>query len=526
MDVPPGFFAETGRYELEVTLGHGRLPDDCEVLIGDVPADLVVRRGRAFYPFDVGFNAGFLTICVVRAARVLISTDVLVDPDQAKLTREDYAELLADITQSTLSLYRLGGLTIPASSAASGARAALVTLDLIRSGFDDLERAVCRVADQPNRRLASTNRRVDVLRARRVDDRALAQAMRSRDGRLATVAEMTACPRLVGALHGQWVPSILEAHRHDLADVYENQAILGFLIWLDGTLGSVSRLLEAGTIDLPPGLTAIWTERLQNWRRRVSGLRRRDVFQGLKPDPALRSTSVFRLQPDYARLFRVMARIKSGLGAGGEATPLMPLERTFELYEIWCYVRLLVAAAELYPSSRREVTDILKGLESPHLLGTSLLSGDPSTVSLGDGLFLTYQRRFGPKADQSGCRTFLIDAVPDIVISRNDAAGRSAGIVILDPKYRNGASLRDGLRDLHVYRDAIRDEEGLALTRAATALAPRPFPYKEDAIWDGTPAPGVVPARPGHDADVFKRLLINATARLEATYPDDGLVVI
>lgn len=516
--MPTGFFAETGRYELEVDLGRDPLPDDVEVLIGDTPADLLVRRGRAFYPFDVGFNAGFLSICLVRSARVIASIDVLVDPDQAKLTREDYAELLADITQSTLSLYRLGGLSIPASSAASGVRAALVTLDLIRSGFDDLERAICRVADQPNRRLASTKRRVDVLRARGVDDRALAQAMRSRDGRLATTAEKEACPRLVAALHGQWVPSLSEAHRHDEADVYENRAILGFLIWLEGTLGSVHRRLETGAIGLAPGLTAVWAGRLQDWRRRVGALRRRDAFQGLKPDAALRSTSVFRLQPDYSRLFRLMARIKSGLGAGAEATPLVPLERTFELYEIWCYIRLLLAAAELHPSSRQQVANLLKGMDSPNLLGTTLLSGKASTLLLAENLSLTYQRRFGPTADPSGCRTYLIDAVPDIVIARDDAAGRSAGIVILDPKYRGGASLLDGLRDLHVYRDAIRNDDGVALTRAAAALAPRPFPYSESAIWDGTPTPGVVAARPGHDADVFKRMLRNATVALnEAT---------
>ena len=48
------------------------------------------------------------------------------------------------------------------------------------------------------------------------------------------------------------------------------------------------------------------------------------------------------------------------------------------------------------------------------------------------------------------------------------------GLVIFDPKYRAGASLLDGLRDMHVYRDAILNHSGARLVKAAVALAPRP----------------------------------------------------
>ena len=47
-------------------------------------------------------------------------------------------------------------------------------------------------------------------------------------------------------------------------------------------------------------------------------------------------------------------------------------------------------------------------------------------------------------------------------------------VVIFDPKYRAGASLLDGLRDMHVYRDAIVDSDGARLVRAvAPVAAPR-----------------------------------------------------
>lgn len=511
--VPPGFFVETGHYELEVRVGGAPAEPDVDLVINDAPLDRIVRRGATFFPLEIGFYAGAMSISVVRGSEVIAQADVTSDPDVAKLTRDEYADLLSEIAKSTLALYRLGGLTVPAETDPAGVRSDVVSLNLIRAHFDAFERAARRIADQPVRKLETVEHRVETLKARRVEDRALSRAIRLGGTRVATPGEVRAAPRLVAAIGNRWIDQITEARRHERVDVYENRAILGFLRWLSGSL-ALLRKRVARSEALPPPTRASWLARIDAWQPRIASLSRREPFAGLEPDPALRATSVFRLHPDYAAAFAPMIRMRAGLGTGSAIVPDVPLDRTFALYEMWCYVALLRAVAEEFPAARAGVAGILQGLPSPNDLGAALLSGDVSTITLGEKLTLTYQRRFSRLADGSGCKTHMIDAVPDITIARAGADGECRGLVLFDPKYRGGGSLLDGVRDLHVYRDAIRSANDEPLVRAAAAIAPRPFPYSYAKLWDGTPGPGVVAARPGHDPDVFARLLRDALQTL------------
>lgn len=512
--LPPGYVMENGRYEIEVTLDGHPIPADAELLLNDIPADAVVRRGRQHFPLEIGFHAGNLNVSVVRGRRLLASAEINVDPEITKLTRDEYAALISDIARLTLALYRLGGLTVPAEIDPSAVRSDVVTLDLVRSSLDAFERAVTRIADQPVRRLETASARVDTLRARRIEDRAISQALRSGKSRIATAAESQAAPRLVGALGGGWIPQIVERHRFERFDVYENRALAGFLRWLDSSLVLIAERLFHSRSELSPSAAVAWAERIQNWRRRLAVLRRRELFTGLQPDPTLRATSVFRMHPDYAAAFSAMVRMKAGLGTGSAVTPAVPIDRTYALYEIWCYLGLLHAAAETFPLSRPHVAALLQSVPTPNQLGAVLATGAPSTIVLTDTLTLSYQRRFSPAPDASGCRTGLIEAVPDITIARTDTTGRCTGLVVLDPKYRRGSALMDGVRDLHVYRDAIVGAENDRLVAAAIAIAPRSFGAGAAEIPAIPAAPGVATARPGHDPAIFGHLLNTAVQRL------------
>lgn len=320
----------------------------------------------------------------------------------------------------------------------------------------------------------------------------------------------------MGALGGGWVPNVAELRRTENADVYENRALLGFLCWLDRVLAMAARRIsEEGLKTIGPA-AAVWLERIAYWRSRVSSLARRDIFIGLAADPSLRATSVFRMHPDYASAFSSMVRMRAGLGTGSTVAPAIPLDRTFSLYEIWCYIGLIQAAAECFPICRNDVSALLSGLAQPNQLGTVLANGEASSINLGNGLTLTYQRRFSSKVDANGCYTSIIQAIPDVTIARVNTKGRCTGIVVLDPKYRAGASLLDGIRDLHVYRDAIRGDEGRPLVAAAVALAPRPIGFSTFGVSGANDRPSVVTVRPGHHSDVFYNLLAEAVRALES----------
>lgn len=469
--------------------------------------DRVVRAGVTVFPFETDFYAGNIRAAILRRGRVLASVDVDVDPDIAKLTRDEYASMVSDIARSTLALYRLGAVTLPAATDAAGMRSDLVTLDLVRSNFDAFERAVARIADQPIRTLRSTAIPTDIMRTRRVDDRAIATALRSGASRVATKAEARAAPRLVGALGGRWVPTISEIRREERLDIYENRALLGFIRWLERTLAGLSRRLAAERTDIHPATAAVWLDRLRRWRARLSLLSRRDLFASLIPVPSLHATNVFRLHPDYASAFSAMSRMKAGLGTGAAVAPAVPIDRTHALYESWCYLNLLHAAAEAFPACRPAVAALLKGCTAPNKLGAVLARGEAARFELVEGLTMTYQRRFSTEPSCDGSRTLVVEAIPDVTLARCDASGRSVGIVVMDPKYRTGKSLTDGIRDMHVYRDAIVSDGDGRLVVGAVILAPRPG--NVPVIGDDLPTefPAAVIARPGHDPQVFRRLL-------------------
>lgn len=464
------------------------------------------------------FYAGDLRIAIVRGTRVLWSADVQVDPDTAKLTRDEYAAMIAETAQATLALYRLSAVTTPTTATAAGVRSDLVTHELIRTNFDAFDRAVSRIADQPLRALRSITAPTDIMRARRVDDRAIAAALRSGRSRIATNAEVVAAPRLVGALGGRWIPRIAETRRQDRLDVYENCALLGFLRWLDGILADLARrLATTGLQDVSPAARSLYADRISRWRARIAALSRRGIFADLSPNPALHATSVFRMNPDYAAAFSAMSRMRSGMGTGTAAAPAVPMDRTYQLYELWCYVGILAAAAEKFPASRAKVADILQGFPSPRHLGIALARGEVAEITLDSYLSLTYQRRITPNPSPDGARTLIVEVVPDISIVKRSPAGICEGLVVLDPKYRAGASLLDGLRDMHVYRDAIVNSAGARLVKAAIALAPRPKDLPEVTSELPSDRPGILCVRPSHDPMVFDRTLEAAQKLLQSS---------
>jgi Domain of unknown function (DUF2357)/PD-(D/E)XK nuclease superfamily len=499
-DVPRGLLAETRNYEIKINLDGKRLPDEYALTLNDIPIDRIIRQGSTLFSFSMGFYAGDLRIGVSRGDRVVRAVDVQVDPDIVKLTRDEYAALVADIAQATLSLYRLSAVTVPAPATLHGGRSDLVALELIRTNFDALERATSRIAVQPVRALRSTAFRTNIMRARRIDDRAIGAAIRSGLSRAASAAETAAAPRLVGALGGRWIPTISETRREESVDVYENRALLGFIRWLDGVLSDVADRLSKKSSDVIPNASKFYAARISRWRTKLATLLRSGLFLDLSPDPILHATSVFRTHPDYAAAFSAMSRMRSGIGTAGPAIPPLPLDKTYQLYEQWCYIRLLEAVVERFPASRPKVAEILKGCESPNNLGVMLAGGAATEITLSSDVTLTYQRRITSKPSADGAQTLLLDVIPDLTISRISPDGRCLGLVILDPKYRANASLLEALRDMHVYRDAIIDPNGDPLVKAAVALAPRPTGLPESIE--------VLPSdRPGHDPIVFQRLL-------------------
>lgn len=501
--MPPGFISEHRVYAIKLQLNGEAIPLEWELSVNDQPLERILKKNAGYFRYSTEFFAGEIRLTLIGESKVRFDLQLIVEPDRYKLTRDDYSAMIADIRRSTLALYRLGKVTLPAPTSMSARRTTLITLELIRTHFGQFEAAIQRLARRPARLLTAYQHKVDVLKARRVDDRDIERALRSKSIRGANAAEARAAPKLVKALQGNWIPKLGETNRIETADLYEHRAILGFIKWLDAILLG---FLEQTDNGLATDSSQLLRSRVERWRSRLARLARRDLFRKLKPDPALRATTRFRMNPDYASAFSAMNAMRAGLGDGDRIAPAVPIDKTFALYEMWCYIRLLKAATEMQPSTVVKVRELLQGLDDPSLLGFVLAGGDFSRIPLSPRHSLTYQRRFGPKIDAEGVYTHHLETIPDITISACNVEGQCCELAIFDPKYRVGSSLLNGLRDLHVYRDAILGNEG-PLTKFAVAITPDGGTIgvapKELAV----DRPVAVTAKPGRESTVFSSLI-------------------
>lgn len=522
-----GFFAENTSYELVLDTN---IPEnekwEIQVTCNDIELEHLARFGEHFFPLDIDYYAGELRLTVHRRGRLITYADLIVDPNKAKLTRDQYASMLRDIATDTLALYRLSQTKVPARTHRTATRLNIATLELIRLHFERLEACIQRIARRPVRRIVRENRSVPVLKVRRVDARAIEKAAGGRRLRTATPDEKSILPDFVNRLEGNWIDAITTRSARESDDTYENRVLLGFLIWLDTRM---RRFLEAFSSvcsnEYPEPVRLAWIERLRDYHARLTHLVRNPIFGNIAAElGGVRPTATFRSHPDYAASFTIMRAIKSGVDSQEGSSVSLPIDRTYRLYEIWCYIRLLRALSEEFPAFALTVSELLKEQPDTDRLGVRLLQGAGVSVKLGDNAQLIYQREYNPSGHRNGRPgTLVLPARPDLVIEgfpevTSDSTSLNA-VVIVDPKYRVGPALYEAVRSLHFYRDAIIGSDGRQLVMAALILSPHTLNAKSKR-WKDVPLPdriffsdfrdayrlGAVSAVPGSDIETFREL--------------------
>ena len=187
-------------------------------------------------------------------------------------------------------------------------------------------------------------------------------------------------------------------------------------------------------------------------------------------------SSVFRRDPAYRRFFRLYQDINLGIAAVFGDFLQMPLARTFELYELWCFLRLVRAGAEAFGPGGLAVTDLFIS----DAAGGVTIRTEAVTVPVGGGWKLCFQkqyREFWKERDGHGSYSRVM--IPDIVVA-SEGEGKEekpSRLIVLDAKYRIDEGLPDALNSIHTYRDAlVREVDGGKIegfVNAAYLLAPQ-----------------------------------------------------
>jgi hypothetical protein len=203
----------------------------------------------------------------------------------------------------------------------------------------------------------------------------------------------------------------------------------------------------------------------------------------------LRMSALFRNDPLYHRFYRLWQDMNLGLAALFGDFLQMPLARTYDLYELWCFLRLLRAAAEEYgPAgmdfSRLFISDASGGLT---------IAAGAVIVPIGSGNVLCFQKQYREYwVEPDGQGSFSRTMVPDVVLAGTGLGASDRRVIVLDAKYRINDGLNDALNSIHTYKDALVQEvesgrtEGIV--HAAYLLTPH-IPTL-DTGFEQTPMPG------------------------------------
>jgi hypothetical protein len=396
------------------------------------------------------FFAGRFALVIEYDGRPLLPEVALTAVTPAhKLHADAYNRMLADLVRWAEGWTTPSPARAAASFAADGLRAQFAFLE---RRWAALARLVEQILERPLWALEREEREVPLHRA--------GLGVLGLPSDWAPVPAGAALPPAMAALaaraRGHLPLSLPTERARSTFAVPANRFVAGFLAEIGRALPALAESLRARGPELP-GVAAAGQALLAAIGRQI-GVWRRSTWLGsvegplgpVEPSPRL------LLHPVYGalwRLYREWQRPLALVEAGGEA---LPLERTYQLYEYWTFLAVARAlGCELGGLVSVEGPSVRLGLSAARAF----------SLPVSPGVTLHFQRTFDWGG--SGLQSVTHQVRPDICL----VAGER--VLVLDSKYRVGHDgLREGLGDLHRYRDAIVGSDGARAVVGGYVLIP------------------------------------------------------
>lgn len=466
--VPPGTVREGASYLFELRDSDDALAAD--LLIDDAPVEALRSREprKARWRWQPGFHAGMVE-AVLRVPGIGTRRfEVTTDPDLRKLTRDDFDEMVREVLEDTFALFSLSAFRKGIARQPGNRPPPLARLEFLRSRADAIVATVEAIARAPRHYLRAEDITVPAHRATRATGPEIIKSFRSGVIRTETVTPS----RLPAALKGRLPAHITLRQRRNSVDIPEHRQIKACLRSWSAWLGGVAELLaKAGATDDPEIVSTAgsWAVRAQRIARRLNDVAAPGFMSEVGEEPALlRMSSLFRNDPLYQRFYRLWQDMNLGLAALFGDFLNMPLARTYELYERWCFLRLLRAAVEEYGATGVDLSNLFLGEAS----GRVTIAAGAITVPIGGDRVLCFQRQYREYwVEDSREGSFSRTMVPDVVLAGRDLGGPERRVIVLDAKYRINDGLNDALSSIHTYRDALVQEVDSGRTEGIVTAA-------------------------------------------------------
>jgi PD-(D/E)XK nuclease superfamily len=274
----------------------------------------------------------------------------------------------------------------------------------------------------------------------------------------------------------------------------EHEAILGCLcMWRGFLQGIVRGLASVPSISAAATRSTILLRQCNAMLGRLAKLEQLPLFENVVPRfGPLQPSHLFNRVEHYRKFFVAYQGFIRGIGNVDGDFLRLPLRRTFDLYEQWCFLRLARAAAEEagpnvdYRQAFEEVPD-RSGL---------LLAIKGKAFRFGTFVF-AFKPQYREVWKSSGpvVGSFSRSMEPDIAFESVARELESAEpVVVLDAKYRIETEIDAAILSIHSYRDALvrrsvsGDVDCRRTVRAAFLLTPqdlsqnkRPDSWQDDS---------------------------------------------
>lgn len=481
-EAAPGLVQEAQEHLFVLTGADGAA--DADLLIDELPLEALRSpgSGTALWRWSPGFHAGAVE-CRLQLPAARFDFTVVTDPAERKLTREAFDVMVREVLEDTFALFALSAFRKGLARGAGRRAPPVARLEFLRSRLRLLVSTVGAINARPRRVLRAEDELTPVHRAARATAPEVLKSFRS--GRL---LRESGTARLPKALKGHLPAIIRRKVRRSSLDISEHRQMKASLeIWARWLEEAAVLFRSLAPSDPEAGRTArVWALRTRRMAREVRRLLTLPVFEGVGAGPPRPDASpVWKNDPSYRRFAALHRDMSLGVAAVFGDFLQMPLARTFDLYELWAYLRLVRAAVDRFGADPQDVAGLFQAGE-----GMTLSAGQAIVQLPSAGFSLCFQRRyreFWVEKDARG--SFSREMRPDVAVEPIGGGGR---VIVLDAKYRIGADLNDALASAHMYRDALvaADTDGTIRGIVGAAYLISPHAPTVGGNWKSTPMPG------------------------------------
>ncbi len=455
VEISPVFY-ESKTYDIEILVDKDAYELELKIDDEELLALRSSESGLFRWRWDVGFFAGAVDLEVLEHSNVVFEKRLILSPALNKLTYSDFEIMLTQILDESSDLFALGSSKVSISDG-DEYQTPITKLEYLRSKIDEITTVVQAIIDNP---VCSLKR---VINYYDVDRSPYPMAPEYYSEACAQFGVIVSKGRILPRKSP--VSTVVSEY-----DLFEHKCIKQSLKSWSSWLRSIAHKISKNNGSDPSGK---WHRRCLALSLRIQSLLECDFFRDISSDESIwiEPTEVFISNPLYRKFFDLQRRVNQGVGDVLGDYLDVSIAKTYQLYELWSYYRLIKAVKCLgYEVNEFKVVR-KSGVGSSY---ETLIK-----VSF-DGFELHFQKSYREywKGD-SGTGSFTRTMIPDISLVSTSADNSDVGIIVFDAKYRVEKSLNEAIASIHMYRDAIvncdADDDVVRTVSGAYLLSPSTY---------------------------------------------------